>query len=66
MPRPDNAVIKLSYALESADWPCCEGCKYAEMDGCAKSIEAADASVYLADGYLRCGLWEASPAGDGA
>jgi hypothetical protein len=53
---PSNAVMKLSYLIDMADWLCCEGCKHAETDGCAK--EAADASVYLEDGYLCCGLWE--------
>lgn len=60
MPRPDNAVIKVAYMLDGADWPCCEGCKHCEIDGCGMSNEVADASVYLKDGYLCCGLWEAS------
>ena len=55
---PSNAVTKLEWALLGADWFCCEGCKHAETDGCAKGDDSADASVYLEDGYLCCGLWE--------
>ena len=60
---PSNAVTKLSYLIDMADWYCCEGCKHAETDGCAKEA-AADASVYLEDGYLCCGLWERAEAQD--
>ncbi len=55
---PANGVMSLKYALEFACWPCCEGCKYAEIDGCAFGNDEADQSVYLKDGYLLCGLWE--------
>lgn len=58
MNRPSNVVIDLETVFHYADWYCCEGCKHAETDGCAKGNEAADASVYLEDGYLCCGLWE--------
>ena len=58
---PSNAVTKLSYLIDMADWYCCEGCKHAETDGCAKEA-AADASVYLEDGYLCCGLRERAEA----
>lgn len=57
----DNTIISVDEAVEGANWYCCFKCKHGGLEGC-KVDPQVDAAIFLDNGFLRCGLWEAKNA----
>lgn len=57
----DNTIISAAEAVEFAAWYCCNSCGRQTDAGCPLD-EEIDAAIFLDNGFLRCGLWEAKNA----